>query len=176
MHYLDDFFGVKWEKSQCNSQIQVIIAVCEKIGLPIAPDKTYWATTFIQFLGLNINSVQQMIFVPACKHDAILSKIKHMLLSKTMKLKTIQSLAWSFNFYAKVKPGGHTFIRHLYDVQKSQLLHYHINITGELRKDLRMWYAFLWNDNMGTPFLNIREHDNFESSFSTDTTCSDSRG
>ncbi len=51
-------------------------------------------------------------------------------------MKVLQSLAGSLNFYAKAKPGGCTFIRHVYDVYKAMPKCHHINVTGELQKDL----------------------------------------
>ena len=38
--------------SVCNAMIQEFLDICKKVGIPIALDKTQWATVRIIFLGI----------------------------------------------------------------------------------------------------------------------------
>ena len=117
--------------------------VAKHLGIPIAWDKTVWATMTLRYLGIDVDTVDQVIRIPHHKIQSLQRKIDHLLGSKIVTVKTIQSLARTMSFYAKAKPSGHTFIRRMYDVTGSLPPRYHINITSELKQDARMWRSLL---------------------------------
>ena len=51
-NYLDDFLFTEISQSTCNKMVSDFIEICKKINLPIAHDKTKYATTSIIFLGI----------------------------------------------------------------------------------------------------------------------------
>lgn len=108
-HYLDDFLAGAKDMKQCNKAVRKIIKVCKDLGIPISDEKTIWATQLICFLGLDLDMVQQLILIPEHKIQLLLNKLNHVLSSKNIKVKTLQSLAGSLNFYCQVKPSaGHS--------------------------------------------------------------------
>ena len=74
VNYLDDFLFVTLLKMLCNSQLETFLQVCEEISFPISPEKTFWASTCIVFLGLLINTVSHTVSVPTDK----ISKVKRL--------------------------------------------------------------------------------------------------
>ena len=139
-HYLDDFIGCSSGRNPTNHAINTLIQVCESVGMPIARDKTVWATQVIKFLGLLLDTLQQRIFIPDHKVQSLRRKLLHVKSSKTMRLSTLQSLMGSLNFYARVKPGGRCFIRHLYDHQKTTNPRHHINVVSEMKRDIKPFF------------------------------------
>lgn len=59
------------------------------------------------------------------------------------------------SFYTKAKPGGRTFIRHLYDVEAGLPAQYHVNVTSEMKQDARMWKSLLSDPHLATPFCEV---------------------
>ncbi len=124
--------------------------------------------TFIRFLGLDLDSERQLILIPECKQKAIHAKIKHILANKMVTVKCLQSLTGSLNFYAKAKPGGRTLIRWVYNAYKHMPKYHHVNVTGELRKDLHTWKWLLSHTELGTPFLEVSQVMNHDLDLYTD--------
>ena len=177
MHYLDDYWGCKREANEVNDQLNMIICICQIIGMLISPKKMVWATTQICLLGMDIDSVEQQILIPEQKRTVILNKINFVLQSKTIKNKTLHSLAGSLNFYRKAKPGSRAFIRQIYDAQSATLpLFYYVNVTGELKRDLCMWKSLLDKCMMGAPFLHLLPVTDFQCEFYTDASRAEKLG
>ncbi len=151
-HYLDDFIGCDVTHLGVNVSLEELFQICEEVGIPIAWDKTVWGATCLRFLGLDVDTVEQVIRIPHHKVTQLLRKLDFVLSQKTVRVKVFHSLAGSMNFYAKAKPGGWTFIRRVYDAEAGLPMHYHINVTSELKKDLKMWVHLLKCPEHATPF------------------------
>ena len=52
MNYLDDYLFVALTIIRCNYLIKVFFKICQQVGVPIAAEKTEWATELIIFLGI----------------------------------------------------------------------------------------------------------------------------
>lgn len=111
--------------------------------------------TLIKFLSLVVDTIHQEIGIPGQKRDCLLQKLNYILNSWTVRVKALQSLSGTLNFYSRAKPGGRTFIRHIYNAQGSLPQHWHVSITSDLKKDLRMWVQFLQENDQGSPFLDV---------------------
>ncbi len=156
-HYLDDFIGSSGESILTDDIVDMVIRVCTEVGLPIAHDKTFWASRILKFLGLLVDTVQQMVFIPDHKVRALKEKLELVLHSKTIRVRTLHSLSGSLNFYSNAKPGGRTFIRRIYNAQMGKPLHHYVPVSSQLKKDLRMWLSLLEQTKLGTPFLDVLE-------------------
>ena len=64
VNYLDDFLFLALLKWLCDQQTQTFINICNEVGIPINAEKTLWSSTFMVFLGLLIDTVKQMVFLP----------------------------------------------------------------------------------------------------------------
>ena len=64
-YYLDDLFTAGPAASDtCVKQMQIIIQVFNKLGIPVAPDKVEGPTTCIVYLGICIDSLKMEIRLP----------------------------------------------------------------------------------------------------------------
>ena len=148
VNYLDDYFFVALKKIFCNGQLELFLKVCKEINFPVSMEKTFWADTRMEFLGLLIDTINQMICIPVNKVVKAKQLIYKILArtSKKMTKQELQSLTGFLNFLGKAVIPGRAFTRRLYSVLegKAHLKKYHhLNVTAEVRMDIEMWLEFL---------------------------------
>ena len=68
VNYLDDFFFAALWRSWVNQQLETFLQLCKDISFRVALEKTFWGTTSLIFLGLLIDTVRQVIAIPADKN------------------------------------------------------------------------------------------------------------
>ena len=150
VNYLDDFFFAALKQFLCNHQISTFIEVCGKIQFPVSMEKTFWGTTQLSFLGLLIDTVNQLICIPLDKINKAKKLIECVLSkpSKKITVKELQQITGFLNFLGKAVVPGRTFTRRLYSIteiaeQKDMKPHHHINLSQDMRLDLTTWLSFL---------------------------------
>ena len=146
VNYLNDFLFIDVNTFTCNSQMQVFLGICIDIGFPVSEEKTHWATDCLAFLGLLIDSIKRLVCVPIEKITKARNLINYCLdrRSRKITLLELQRIAGYLNFLCRVIVPGRPFTRRLYYACKNlQKPYHHTNLTGELKKDLRMWLDFL---------------------------------
>ena len=96
VNYLDDFLFAHLMELLCNQQIDKFLEICENIRFPISMEKTYWATTKLSFLGLLIDTVNQLICVPIEKINKANMLINNILTKRNKKIypATITTINW----------------------------------------------------------------------------------
>ncbi|CAG2202202.1 unnamed protein product [Mytilus edulis] len=118
--------------------------VCNKIGIPLASDKTTLPTTLLMFLGIEFDTQNLIMRLPNEKLVKLSQKIRDTLDSSKITLKDMQSLLGLLNFACKVVAPGRTFCRRLINstigVRKS---YYKIRINKQMKADLEVWLDFL---------------------------------
>ena len=77
-NYLDDFLFLARTLMKCNAMIQEFLALCEEVGVPIALEKTEWASDTIVFLGLLLDRRHLIIAIPLEKRDQVIQMLVHM--------------------------------------------------------------------------------------------------
>ena len=75
IHYLDDFFNSSATAEECSRAMDIIKAVFSDIGVPLAPNKIVGPSTCITYLGIEIDSINNVCRLPNDK----LSKLKNLL-------------------------------------------------------------------------------------------------
>ena len=161
VNYLDDFLFVALMKWLCNHHMQVFMEICKQINFPISLDKTMWASTSMIFLGLLIDSVKQMVFLPKEKVMRGRELVQSMLdkPSKKTTVKELQQLCGFLNFLCRAVVPGRAFTRRLYAYTGSDSKlkpHHHIKINSEMRADLLMWNDFLHHHSvLARPFADF---------------------
>ena len=129
----------------------------------VNPDKTEGPAQSITFLGLGIDSVDQVLFVPDDKVGELLQLAGDMRNRTHTKLRHLQSLIGKFSFAAAVLPGARPFFRHLIDATRGQHKFASIPLSSDMREDLHSWASFLRKGNRkqrwvkSDPF--VLEHD-----------------
>ena len=159
-NYLDDFLFIALTLIRCNFLIQQFLDMCNEIGIPIALEKTVWATLQIVFLGILLDCEHLCLGIPIEKRDKALYLLNSMLSKKKATVKDIQTLCGYLNFLGKAIFPGRMFTCRMYakyscimqlpstvttgnvesDVQTLQggfklKQFHHVKLDGEFKKD-----------------------------------------
>ena len=57
--------------SECNHNLSLLKDVCDRMGMPLVKSKEERPATVLTFLGMEVDSVQQIIQLPDNKLDAM---------------------------------------------------------------------------------------------------------
>ena len=164
VNYLDDYFFAALRKLLCDAQVLTFLEICQKICFPVSLEKTVWGTTILVFLGLLIDTVNQLICIPIDKVDRAMNMIDYFLNKQNRKVTVlqVQKLAGFLNLLCKAITPGRAFVRRLYILttlkeQNRQLMqHHHIRITEDVKLYLQVWKTFLSNPlSFSRPFMSI---------------------
>ena len=164
VNYLDDYFFAALLKVNCDGQLKVFLFICEQINFPVSMEKTFWGTTRLMFLGLLLDSENQVVCIPEEKVSKALDLVEDFL-NKNKKKVTIhqlQQLCGLLNFLCRCVVPGRAFTQRLYAHMegKNLLPHHHIRITEEMKLDLLVWEKFLSFPGIFChPFIDFKEWD-----------------
>ena len=145
VNYLDDFLFLALLARHCNVDIQAFLDICSLIKFPIALEKTFWATTRLVFLGILIDTQNQLLLLPSDKINKALDILREVLerKNKKVKRKELERICGLLNFFSKCVIPGRAFTRRLYSYGSSLKPHHHIYMNKEIKNDLKMWVEFL---------------------------------
>ena len=153
LHVLDDFLFIERTEYKCKLTLEIFMEIAESIGVPLASDKTEGPATVLSFLGIELDTVEQVSRLPIDKLNRCKDMILSFLPKKKTKLRALQSLIGLLNFACSVVP-GRPFLRRLIDkTQGVRKPYYKVNLTKETKKDLQVWLDFLGKYNGKTFFL-----------------------
>lgn len=114
-HYLDDFFFAgESNTDNCKRLMKTFDHVCERLGVPIAKEKTEGPMTKMEYLGLTLDTIEMWVKIPDNKVQELLKQINLIAFSKKVTLKQLQSLCGILAFCSRALPAGRTFSRRLY--------------------------------------------------------------
>ena len=156
LHYLDDFLFAAENQIGCQHIMDRFLECTSVLGVPVAKEKTEGPKTVIIFLGLELDSDQMVIRIPAVKVLEIVEKIKAVLAKEKVTLKIMQSLIGSLQFACKAIVPGRPFCRRLIDsICGLTKPHHHLRINQGIRQDLAIWLQFFQDFN-GVSVFNDR--------------------
>ena len=118
------------------------------MGVPVNDEKTEGPTTKLEYLGLEIDTIDGVIRIPSDK----LVKVKQQLLlfinSKKVTLKFLQSLVGLLIFLSKAIPSGRAFTCRFYEgMSHAKKPHHFIRKSFGMEQDAKIWLLFLENFN-----------------------------
>jgi len=100
------------------------------------------------FLGLELDSVSQVVRIPSDKVKSLKSSLHQLLEAKKTTLKQIQQLIGAMQFACRALTPGRAFMRRLIGLTSGVKKPYHfIRVTKQAKLDLQMWLKFLDNFN-----------------------------
>ena len=147
VNYLDDYLFVALLTMMCNGQVDEFLLVCKMVNFPVNLEKTFWGTTRLTFLGLLIDTVNQVVCIPMEKVFKGRDLIENLLSKKKVTVHQLQQICGFLNFLCRCVVPGRAFTRHLYASAagkcESLKSHYHVNLNSEVRSDLKVWKVFL---------------------------------
>ena len=95
-HYLDDFlFAGEGNTDVCNSLMNTFSIVCDRLNVTIVIGKTVGPTTVLEYLEVNIDTVNMLVKIPDDKILELKEKPYFVLKSKKVTLKVLQSIVGS---------------------------------------------------------------------------------
>ena len=154
-NYLDDFLFVHQEREICNLMVRKFLDICEELGVPVATEKTEWASPLMIFLGILIDRTNHVLCVPEEKRQKALDLLDWTVNKKKVTIKFIQRLSGVLNFLTKAIVPGSTFVREMYTKLKIHDKHgnllkqyHHISLDNSFIQDCHMWIEFLSNPGM----------------------------
>ena len=149
VNYLDDYLFIAFLRRECNRQIQMFLDMCSTICFPVSIEKTFWGTTLLTFLGLLIDTAQQIVAIPADKVLRATELIQEIVSKRKVTVRMLQKVCGFLNFLCRCVVPGRAFTRRLY-AHYSPLMkpHYHVRVNAEMRNDLLVWQEFLKNPSV----------------------------
>ena len=170
-NYLDDFLFLALTILACNFLIQSFLNLCQEIGVPIALDKTEWASECVVFLGILLDGRHLMLRLPMEKRQKAIAMLQKMVDKKKSTVKELQQLCGYLNFLCKAIFPGRPFIRRMY-AKYSKIMkipsrncykeaetaleafslkqYHHVRLDAEFKADCKVWLQFLADEQLYT--------------------------
>ena len=152
-NYLDDFLFIEVTERRCNALVRSFLRLCNSIQVPVAQEKTEWASRSVVFLGVLLDGWNLILSIPEEKRLKALGMLQSFSDGKKVKVKELQELTGYLNFLSKAIFPGQAFTRRMYSKfsnvlsKGSQVKSYHhIRIDKEFRFDCEVWRIFLEMD------------------------------
>ena len=119
INYLDDYLFASLLRAMCNDQVQTFLDICKRINFPVTLEKTFWGATLLTFLGLLIDTVNQVVCIPSDKVARARIMIDNIKNSKSGKTTAhqLQKLCGFLNFLCRAVPPGRAFTRRVICLQ-----------------------------------------------------------
>ena len=140
-NYLDDFLFTETSARACNRMVRVFLHVCEQINLPVAHDKTEYASSQMVFLGILLDGYHLILAIPLDKKIRAINMLKLIIDKKKATLEELQRLTRYLNFLSKAIFPGHAFTSHMYakfsGLSNLKKFH-HIRLDQEFKLDCRV--------------------------------------
>ena len=78
-HYIDYFIFAGKNYKSCVELMNTFKQICQELGVPLAEDKSFGPIYKLVFLGLEIDTVSQMVSVPEVKSAELSTLLQEML-------------------------------------------------------------------------------------------------
>ena len=148
-HYLDDFVIVgRPGTKECADGMGTAIKVCEEVGTPVAPEKLDGPTMCLEILGIEIDTREMILRLPARKIDTISRIVDAWCGRRSGKKVEVQSLVGHLCHACRVVRPGRRFLRGMFTaISHAKKSYHHVRLNAEFRADLEWWKTFLhqWN-------------------------------
>ena len=149
LHYLDDFLFMAAPLSPQGAVVlDLALKTLQRLGIPVAVNKTEGPTTMLIFLGILIDTVTFELRLPAEK----LSRLKEMVTAWAGKQyctrRDLESLLGHLSHAATVIRQGRVFLRQLFPLLAlDRAPHHFLRLNAGAKADLLWWKTFLtdWN-------------------------------
>jgi hypothetical protein len=148
-HYLDDYITRGAPVSQeCHANMQQMLSLCHRLGVPVARSKCAGPTVALTFLGFELDTHLMVVRLPQEKLRRTLAMAHEWASKKACKKRELESLVGHLQHAATVVRPGRTFVRRLIELlSTTQSRDRWIRLSASSRSDLRWWLQFMqgWN-------------------------------
>ena len=149
IHILDDFFlATPTPRTNCMTALCRVPHLFSVLNIPVAPGKTFPASTSLEFMGILLDSKTMEARLPQDKLARLKTALNDWSHKKSATLVELQSLIGTLQFACKVIAPGRPFLQRIIQLTKGiKYSHWHIRLNSGFHKDIQMWQSFLahWN-------------------------------
>ena len=129
----------------------------KKSTFPIAPEKTHWASTIVEFLGMLIDSRRKIICIPLIKRVKALRLLENLLNSNKTTVLKLQQISGLLNFLCKGIFPGRAFVHRYYSKTIGKKQHHHVRVVGEMKADTVTWISFSHSqESVARPWVDFK--------------------
>jgi hypothetical protein len=156
IHYVDDFLFVVADRELAQRQMDAALALCAKLGIPMAAAKAEGPATCLTFLGIELDTIAMEARLP----DKRLAELRLLLKSwtgrRTCCILDLQQLTGKLHFACNVVRAGRPWLRRLIALTTELCRQRGLmqrdggqqhRLTREARQDVLWWHRFItkWN-------------------------------
>jgi hypothetical protein len=156
IHYVDDFLFVAAGREAARQQMDAALALCAKLGVPMAADKAEGPTTCLTFLGIELDTVAMEARLPGRRLAELRLLLKGWTGRQICSILDLQQLTGKLHFACNVVRAGRAYLRRLIGLttllcrERGEMkrdggqMH---RLTLEARQDILWWHRFIahWN-------------------------------
>lgn len=146
----DDWLVILQYESECREVWEFLLDILVKLGFYIhrLPHRCIALCTVLPWLGLQLDSRDLTIYLPADKVEKALGLVQQVLVAKTITRKQLYSLFGYLSFCSTVVFGGRAFLHGSRRLRFRgdgvlRAAHHRIRVNQGLRQDMRWWDACL---------------------------------
>jgi len=132
----------------CQNNLDQMLALCRRLGVPVAPAKCEGPATILVFLGFELDTENMVVRLPQAKLQRTLALVREWVGKKSCRKRELESLLGHLQHAATVIRPGRTFVRRLIElVGVFQQGNHWIRINASTRSDILWWSMFMegWN-------------------------------
>jgi len=159
IHYLDDFLTMGRPNSkECQENLDTMISICRRLGLPLSIHKIEGPSMTIVFLGIELDSELLLIRIPEDKLTQLVSTLNDWTQKKACTKRQLPSLIGQLSHVCKAIPAGRAFLRRMIDLScKPRKMGHWVRLNSEFHSDLLWWKTFIasWNGTTMMAALNL---------------------
>ena len=137
LHLLDDTLLIDKTFSACEQNLSRFLAMCDDLGVPMAPEKTMGPSSVLCFAGIELDTDKMEARLPEEKLRKCVTLIYEFLKRKKVSLKEMQSLIGLLNFTCSVVIPGRTFPRRIINLTVGVNRPTHLIRLTRIVKDLK---------------------------------------
>lgn len=155
--YCDDFLLAEPTRDRCLEGLNVLWALCRRLGFAISYDKIMGPTTTIVFLGTQIDTKTMTLALPQGKLEETRELLTECLNSRTLTKKKLQKVGGKLNWACRVIQEGRYFVSTIYKRIRALAGPGHrTRMTADMREDLQWWVDYMGDFNGSLPIRDSR--------------------
>ena len=106
-NYIDDFFTCGYPDTiECSTNLQTMINTCEELGFSVQPNKTVLPTTTMEYLGIEIDTVQMQLRISDERLNDIMNELYAWKHRKVCTKRDLLSIIGKLTFVSRVVRAG----------------------------------------------------------------------
>ena len=115
----------------CANNLHTMLTFCDKINAPVKPSKVEGPTTYLTFLGIQINTISMEASITSERKQSLLQDLQFLHARHKCTKCELLSLIGKLSFSCKVLPAGWIFLQRLIDLSTTaKKMHHHIRLTS----------------------------------------------